>query len=137
MDWHECIKRRTAKEAKPDYNKIKSAREVAKIKIESADALPEHLYIGKITLLYDALREYLECIALEKGYKIYNHECYTAFLKEILGLSSEGDIFDVLRKARNGINYYGKMPKQEEAVEILRKLKQLIDKFKQQNSTYL
>ena len=130
MDWQECLKSRTAKEVKLDYNKIKSAREVAKVKIESADALPEHLYIGKITLLYDALREYLECIALEKGYKVYNHECYTAFLKEILGLSREGDIFDWLRKIRNGINYYGKMPKPEEAKKILAKLKHLIDKFK-------
>lgn len=29
-----------------------------------------------------------------------------AFLKEILDRSEEGDIFDELRKIRNGINYY-------------------------------
>ena len=84
MDWRECIKKRIAKSVKVDMNLIKSAREIANIKVKSAEALPNELFIGKITLLYDALREYLECIALEKSYKIYNHECYTAFLKEIL-----------------------------------------------------
>src|SRR3989338_10374351 len=108
MDWNECIKKRIAKNIKEDKNLVKSARGIAAVKIESSNALPEHLHIGKITLLYDALREYLECVALEKGFKIYNHECYTAFLKEILEMSREGDIFDELRKIRNGINYYGR-----------------------------
>ena len=85
MDWEECIKKRIVKDVKEDKNMIKSARDIADIKIESADALPEHLFIGKITLLYDALRENLECLALENNFKVYNHECYTAFLKEILG----------------------------------------------------
>ncbi len=130
MDWNECIKNRIAKEVKQDKNMIKSTREIAAVKVESADALPEHLHIGKITLLYDALREYLECTALEKGYKIYNHECYTAFLKEILGLSKEGDVFDELRKIRNGINYYGKTITEDESNEVIKKLKELIEKFK-------
>ena len=129
MDWGECVKKRIVKDVKEDKNLIKSARETASIKLESANALPEHLYIGKITLLYDALREYLECLALEKGYKIYNHECYTAFLKEKLNLSREADIFDELRKIRNGINYYGRKVAKEEAEEIINNLKSLINKF--------
>lgn len=130
MDWNECVKKRIVKNIKEDKNLAISTRGIAAVKIESADALPEHLYIGKITLLYDALREYLECVALEKGYKIYNHECYAAFIKEILGLSREGDIFDELRKIRNGINYYGKTITKEESEEVIRKLKLLIEKFK-------
>lgn len=94
MDWRECIRNRTAKDIKPDRNMIISARKIAAVKFESADLLPERMFIGKITLLYDALREYLECLALENGFKIYNHECYTAFLKEVLRLSREADIFD-------------------------------------------
>ena len=130
MDWNECIKRRIVKDVKEDKNMIKSAREIAAEKLESADSLPIHLHIGKITLLYDALREYLECIALEKGYKIYNHECYTAFLKEVLMLSREGGIFDNLRKIRNGINYYGKKIDESESKKIINDLKMLIGKFK-------
>ena len=86
--------------------------------------------IGKISLLYDALREYLECAALEKGYKIYNHECYTAFLREIMEMSREADIFDELRKARNAINYYGREVDKEEGEEIIKRLKILIEKFR-------
>lgn len=109
---------------------IKSAREIADVKIKSADALPNSLYYGKISLLYDALREYLECIALENGYKIYNHECYTAFLKEIMDLSQEADVFDKLRKIRNGINYYGKKIDEGEAHQTINDLRLLIQKFK-------
>lgn len=130
MDWKECMRKRIAKDVKKDLNMIKSAREIADVKIKSADALPNSLYYGKISLLYDALREYLECIALENGYKIYNHECYTAFLKEIMHLSQEADIFDKLRKTRNGINYYGKRIGEGEAHQIVNDLKLLIQRFK-------
>lgn len=90
MDWNECVKKRIAKSVSEDRNLVKSARDIAELKIKSADALPDEHYYGKISLLYDALREYLECLALEKGYKIYNHECYTAFLKEILDCPVKG-----------------------------------------------
>ncbi len=131
MDWKECLGNRIVKNVKGDHHLIISIRAIAKVKIESAEALPNHLYIAKICLLYDALREYLESTALEKGYKIYNHECYVAFLKEILNLSREGDLFDKLRKIRNGINYYGISVTEEEALDVIKKLKELIKKFKQ------
>jgi len=124
------LKEKIVKAVGPDENLILSARKIASIKVDSADALPKHLFIGKITLLYDALREYLECVALENGYKIYNHECYTAFLKEILKLDREANMFDELRKIRNSINYYGRNVAEEEAEYIIKELKTLIEKFK-------
>jgi hypothetical protein len=130
MDWTECLKNRIAKETKLDINLIKSTREIAFIKIKASEALPKNLFIGKITLLYDALREYLECVALEKGYKIYNHECYSSFLKEVLNMPRESDLFDELRKTRNGINYYGRKISDEEAEQIINKLKFLVSKFR-------
>jgi uncharacterized protein (UPF0332 family) len=130
MDWRECIQQRIVKNVKKDKNLITSTREIAEIKIQSADVLPEIYFIAKISLLYDALREYLESIALDKGYKIYNHECYTAFLKEILNLSNEADQFDKLRKIRNGINYYGRKVSKEEARQIISDLHSLIDRLK-------
>lgn len=130
MDWEECINKKVVKEAKEDKNLIKSTREIAEIKIKSADILPDNLYIGKITLLYDALRAFLEVKALENGYKIYNHECFTAFLKEILKFNTEAYMFDKLRKARNSINYYGRKVSYEEASNIIADLQLLIKKFK-------
>ena len=130
MDFKECLDKKIIKNVKVDKNLIVSARKIAKLKIESAEFLPEHLFIGKITLLYDALREYLECIALEMGYKIYNHECYSAFLIEVLNMSIEAKLFDKLRKVRNGINYYGREVSMEEADYLILNLKSLIKKFK-------
>ena len=130
MDWKECIKTKTAKDVRADSGLIESTKEIAEIKIKSANALPKELYIGKITLLYDALREYLESTALIKGYKIYNHECYSAFLKEILNMPTEADIFDKLRKIRNSINYYGRKVNEDEAEEIMRDLTGLIKIFR-------
>ncbi len=122
--------KRISKKIREDKNLIQSIKAIAKVKIDSADALPPHVYIGKICLLYDALREYLESMALEKGYKIYNHECYVAFLKEVLNLSREGDLFDKLRKIRNGINYYGLSVTEEEALDTIQRLKELIKRFR-------
>lgn len=130
MDWTGCIKSRTVKEVSEDKNRIQSIRAIAQLKIKSADFLPDDHIISKISLLYDALRELLEAKALENGYKIYNHECYTAFLKEILNKSKDGDLFDSLRKIRNGINYYGKTVDSEEAEKIIQDIKILIDEFR-------
>lgn len=119
MDWGECIKNKIVKDVNVDINKINSIRKVAYEKIKSANYLPDDHMISKITLLYDALREFLEAKALEKGFKIYNHECYTAFLKEILEKTKEANLFDEIRKIRNGINYYGRQIDEEEFIYIV------------------
>lgn len=126
MDWKECTGKNIAKSVKTDKNMISSLKGIAEVKIESADKLPDNLFYGKITLLYDALREYLECMALENGYKIYNHECYSSFLKEIMYLDTEAELFDELRKVRNSINYYGRKVSEDEAEHIISRLKMLI-----------
>ncbi|MBI4016529.1 MAG: hypothetical protein HY363_02440 [Candidatus Aenigmarchaeota archaeon] len=41
--------------------------------------------------------------ALRKGYKIYNHVCYTAFLKEILHNETLAEEFNELRLVRNDV----------------------------------
>lgn len=133
MDFKECMKKKIIKQASLDHNKIKAIRSIAKQKMLSADYLPKEHIIAKITLYYDVLRELLEALALEKGYKIYNHECYRAFLKEIMNLSREGDLFDILRRVRNGINYYGKNVDNSESKQIIADLKSLIKKFSKQN----
>ncbi len=130
MDWEECVKKRIVKDVKKDKNLMGSIKEIAEIKIKSAKILPKHLVVSKITLLYDALRGYLEALTLENGYKIYNHECYAAFLKEILNKPKEAEEFNKLRKIRNAINYYGRKVNKEEAEEIIKNLLHLIEKIK-------
>jgi hypothetical protein len=69
---------------------------------------PNEITISSIVvILYDASRTLLEALAVMKGYKIYNHECYFAFLKEIISNEKMAYLFNKLRLIRNGINYYG------------------------------
>ena len=130
MDLETCKKKFLVKSIKPDLSKIQALLKSSLNKQEASEALPDQFPDSKITLLYDSLRILLEYHALNQGFKIYNHECYTAFLKEILKESQLGDEFDKFRKVRNAINYYGKEISKEEAREILSQMKDFIAKIK-------
>ncbi|MBI2523254.1 hypothetical protein HYW19_02605 [Candidatus Woesearchaeota archaeon] len=110
MDWKECCSRRIAKDVKPDIGMISSLTKSSKNKSESESRLEmSNTTAGsKLSLAYDSLRELLEALSLKSGYKICNHECYTAFLKEVMKESYKADEFNEIRKVRNAVNYYGK-----------------------------
>lgn len=124
MDFSECIKKRIAKKVGKDEELITSLIKTSLNKMDSENKLEldETTSGSKISLLYDSLRELLEALAIKNGYKIYNHECYTYFLKEILNESAKGDEFDELRRIRNSINYYAKDISVEEARKVLERL---------------
>ena len=124
MDFNECLKKRIAKEIKEDNELIDSLIKTSQNKLNSEEKLElsEVTSSSKISLLYDSLRELLEALAIKNRYKIYNHECYTHFLKEILNESNKGDEFDDLRKIRNAINYYAKDILVEEARDVLKRI---------------
>ena len=121
MDWDECFCKKFVKEIKTDTNLINSLIETSKDKLISNKKLPleEATASTKICILYDSLREILEAIAIKKGFKIYNHECFTSFLKEICHKESIANEFDKFRIIRNKINYYGKKITINEAKIIL------------------
>ena len=121
MDFRTCTIRHLVKQIKPDnnlYNSLINSSE-KKMKSQKLLVLSEDTAGSKISLAYDSMRELLEAVAISKGYKIYNHECYTAFLKEIMKESAFGDRFDKFRMIRNDINYYGKDISAEEAKPII------------------
>jgi len=78
---------------------IKNLKKSSDNKLKSSDALSlnEVTSSSKFTLAYDSLRELLEALALKNGYKVYNHECYAAFLKEIIKESYKADEFDDIK----------------------------------------
>ena len=127
MDWKECCSRRIAKDVKPDIGMIASLTKSSKNKSESETKLEmSNTTAGsKLSLAYDSLRELLEALSLKNGFKIYNHECYAAFLKEVMKESYKADEFDEIRKVRNAVNYYGKDITVEEASKIIIKIKKL------------
>ena len=117
----------TAKRITPDEDSVKSLLKASKSKLLSQERLEldDVTATSKFSLAYDSLREVLEALAIRKGYKIYNHECYTYFLKEIIGESSKGDDFDAIRKIRIAVNYYGKELKPQQAEMLIKQIKEL------------
>jgi hypothetical protein len=131
MDFQDCNKKKIVKEIDPDFNLIESLKKTSKNKKESELKLElnDITSNSKISLSYDSLRELLEALSLKNGYKIYNHECYTAFLKEILNKSEKAEEFDELRIIRNNINYYGKETTVDDAKQVLKRLRELREKI--------
>ncbi len=129
IDWQDCSRKRIAKSVNPDLEMIKALVKTSENKWISQELLPlnQSTAASKISLAYDSLRELLEVLALKKGFKVYNHECYTAFLKEVILESEKADNFDDLRKLRNKINYYGKDINEKEAIETIKRIKILRD----------
>lgn len=127
MDWKECCSARIVKEVSVDPELISALRKSSTNKQASQEQLPltSITAAAKLSLAYDSLRELLEALALYQGYKIYNHECYTAFLKEILKRSEWGDQFDEIRRVRNAANYYGKEMSMEETRLLIAEIKRL------------
>jgi len=127
MDWKSCLSSLTAKSVKPDDSVIKSLMKTSKNKLDSESQLRMSTITAasKLSLAYDSLRELLEALAIKKGFKIYNHECYTAFLKEIMNQSDKGDEFDDIRKIRNDVNYYGKDITVEDATKTIERIRNL------------
>ena len=127
MNWNTCLRQKEAKVIKPDLEMATSLEKTSANKAFSSQLLElkEETVASKISLQYDSVRELLEAIALRHGFKIYNHVCYTGFLKEILKENDLAEEFDELRIIRNDINYYGKEVSVIEAKEVLKRLEHL------------
>ena len=131
MDWKECCSKRIVKDVRPDLDMAIALEKSSKNKLESEGKLEMNSVTAssKLSVAYDSLRELLEALALRKSYKVYNHECYTAFIKEVLRESEKGDEFDDIRKERASVNYYGKEISVDEAnttIEKIRKTQSVI-----------
>lgn len=133
MDWKECCDKKIVKDVSIDFELIESLMQTSSKKLESASRLSidDVTAASVISLCYDSLRELLEAIAAKRCFKIYNHECYTSFLKEILKEEVLCEKFDKIRKIRNGINYYGKDVSIEDALEIKSEIMFVIDRLKE------
>ena len=130
MDFKECEEKRIIKKVKADFELCKSLQKSSKKKLSSAKLLEmnETTAASIITLSYDSLRELLEALAIKNGYKIYNHECYAAFLNSIFGEEEYAKSFDSLRKLRNSINYYGQEISVNDAKTVFEDIEKLIRK---------
>lgn len=133
MDWKECTEKLIAKEVSMDIDLVNSLIKSSENKFYSASMLKlsDTTSSSIIVLYYDSLREIIEALAMLEGYKIYNHECYTAFLGSILHVEDIAERFDRVRKLRNSINYYAKQVSAIDARVIIVDMKQLINECKE------
>ena len=135
MNWRECKFKKFVKEKRVEEDLIRFLLEESVRKRKSNDLLEldDTTATTKICIIYDSLREVLEALALKKGFKIYNHECFTAFLREVCLKENFAKSFDIFRKIRNGINYYGKRLSKEDARILILKIttlrKEILEEF--------
>jgi uncharacterized protein (UPF0332 family) len=132
MDWRECWEKKIVRDVKIDEPLINSLIKTTedKMKTEERIRIDEITSSSKISLIYDSLRELIEALSLKKGFKIYNHECYVSFFKEIIKKPEIGEEFDKIRKLRNSINYYGKKISVKDAKKSIRIIKEIRKKIK-------
>jgi len=133
MDWKECWDKKIVKNVGKDEDLIKSLIKSSENKKKTYERIKidDITSSSMISLAYDSLRELIEALSLKEGFKIYNHECYTSFLKEIIKDSELGEKFDNIRKIRNSINYYGKEISIDESIKIIKIIKELKEKIKE------
>ncbi len=81
---------------------------MSKIKdsIVSSILLDEMNIQGYFPMAYDSLRELMEAVCILHEQKVTNHECLGKLVKKIQP-NFDLYMFERLRYARNGINYYG------------------------------
>lgn len=110
MKFEECLEEGSTVRVSLDENMIKSLRNMAEDRLK-------YLKTQKINELncnflledyYSALIEIIHSIALKRGYKILNHLCVTAFMRDVLNKSKIAEEFDRFRKIRNNLVYYGR-----------------------------
>ncbi|MBI4164007.1 MAG: hypothetical protein HY512_04035 [Candidatus Aenigmarchaeota archaeon] len=131
MRFQDFIERGTVRKGERDIQLAKSLIKMSENQIKSMQSLglTDVTASTIMATYYEALREIVEAICAKSGYKVYSHEAFTYFLKE-LGEDVIAEKFDRFRKIRNGINYYGKQidkesvkTNKEDIVKIIGSLK--------------
>jgi len=128
MRFEDFIEKGIVRKTSKDKSLVRALLQNSKKDIEFLNGLKiNEKSVRKImTNFYDVLRSVLEAVSVIKGYKIYSHEAYIYFLKEIkenlLAIK-----FDRFRRIRNSINYYGKDISIEETKENIYEIKKMIN----------
>ncbi len=123
MELDACYKKGLIKKTTINSSLIASLIEMAAIKEETVRnaQLNERNISAYVSLAYDALRELLEALCIQSGYKVLSHDCIGEFLRESIK-DFDYVTFDRVRYIRNGINYYGVRVGFGQGKEIIHKI---------------
>jgi hypothetical protein len=128
MNFEDFIKTKKARISSKNINLAKSLlkNSIKDLKFLETLEINENSSRKIMVNYYEILRSILESITSLQGYKVYEHEAFTYYLKKI----NENNLsikFDRLRKIRNSINYYGEDISIEETREIKGEIKKIIE----------
>jgi len=126
MAFDEFLKNGKVIKKSPDLQKAKALAAMSAEAMRATKALPLNGATASIitSAAYSSLRQLLEAMCLQKGYHVYSHEAFTHYLK-MIGEGGAAGRFDILRKRRNGIEYYGKAVDAATARESVREAERL------------
>lgn len=134
MRFEDFIRAKKVRRAEPDMQLSRSLMKMSDNHIKSADEL-KLSDITSSTIMatcYEALREIVEAITAKEGFKVYSHEAFTLFLRE-MGEDMISSKFDRFRRIRNNINYYGK-PIDASSVKVHRQeIEKTIEQLKERH----
>jgi len=123
MDLNDCFNRKLIRKTKIDLELVESLFEMSDIKEKAVNTakISQENISAYVSLAYDSLREFLEGICVNLGYKVLSHICIGELLKRELSYFDYGE-FDRLRYIRNSINYYGVKIEFNQGKEIIKKI---------------
>jgi hypothetical protein len=104
--WNECLFNNFAIKVTPDKNKALSLIDVANGRIKFIKRQNTDLnYVFEA--YYASLIEYVHAFLIMEGYKVLNHLCLGYYIRDELNLKSEFHEYELLRRNRNNLVYYG------------------------------
>lgn len=123
MDLKDCEREGFIRKANIDNNLIGSLLEMSRVDedVVRESELTEKNISTFCSVAYSSLRQLLEAICLNKGYKVTNHVCIGLLLKREIK-NFDFDFFERVRKIRNRISYYGEKIGLSEGKEIIEKI---------------
>ena len=134
MNWADCLKKNKTRKATPDRALVRSLVEMTGRRLEFIRQFPplttENASIVFVEY-YEMLREMVDAISAQEGYKVYSHECLGYFLKEVLHEEIAAMRFDRFRILRNGVNYYGEPVSKEETEKAIRDMAEMAGMLKE------
>lgn len=136
MKWASCLKSDKVRKSTPNPGLIKALIEMAGRRSRFLETLKLTEENASFVFVehYEMLREILEALVCDAGFKSYSHECLEYFLRDILKEEALAVKFDRLRMLRNGVNYYGEPVHLEEAKKAIKEIPEITNQVKR---TYL
>lgn len=128
MEFKDCIKKGFVEKVKSNKKAAYSIYKLAskKLFVQSTISIDkDHLEV-KFSLFFHSLTQFLDSLALQKGYKILTLDAYVSFMKEILGETILSKRFAILVEEYKEMKHEGKTMNQEEFENYLSNLMELL-----------